>query len=101
LAETVRIRYPDALVYNWRPDSNKRASVDFSIYLNRSTVWTSDPTKLPRTIQPQVYIRLQNKGEPEPSAAPGWTYFAQVRRDKDAYLAFGREGVIAPAAPEK
>jgi 4-amino-4-deoxy-L-arabinose transferase-like glycosyltransferase len=92
LAELIRQAYPDAEMFNWRPDSNKRAPVDLSIYLNRSTVWTPDPMKLPPSTRPQICIKLQNAGEPEPLPPAGWGYVAKVKRDKDHYLAFVRQG---------
>jgi 4-amino-4-deoxy-L-arabinose transferase-like glycosyltransferase len=92
LAEVIRDRYPSAEMYYWRPEGNKRSSVDLSIYLNRSTIWTADPTALPqRSSRPQVYIALQHRGGAEPEALPGWKRFAFIARDDDRWFAFVRE----------
>jgi 4-amino-4-deoxy-L-arabinose transferase-like glycosyltransferase len=92
LAEVIRERYPSAEMYYWRPEGKKRASVDLSIYLNRSTVWTADPAALPPTSsRPPVYIALQHRGEAEPQPRRGWTRFASLTRDEDRWFAFVRE----------
>jgi hypothetical protein len=91
LAESIRAALPDAEMYNWRADGvRKRASVDLSIYLNRATRWIADPSFLPRSDRPQIYVTVQDKAEPEPQPAAGWTFFDKVKRDKDWYVAFVR-----------
>jgi 4-amino-4-deoxy-L-arabinose transferase-like glycosyltransferase len=91
LAEYIRATHPTAEMYRWRPD-NKRVAVDLSIYLNRSTIWTRDPARLPRSDRPQIAVAVQNKNQPEIPPPPGWTMLAKVLRDqKDWYVAFVRE----------
>jgi len=92
LAEHVRSAYPDAEMWNWRPGGNKRVPVDLAIYLNRSVIWTADPSTLPASLRPQIAIKLQNRGEPEPAPPAGWKFFDKMERDKDWYWAFVREG---------
>jgi 4-amino-4-deoxy-L-arabinose transferase-like glycosyltransferase len=92
LAKLVREKYPSAEMYNWRRDGRrKRLSVDLSIYLNRPTIWTPDPTTIPPSSRAQVVVTTQNADEPEPQAPVGWTLLNKVPRDKDWYWAFVRE----------
>jgi hypothetical protein len=92
LAESIRTRYPDVQMYHWRADGQmKRAPVDLSIYMNRVTKWMPDPATLPpHEGRPQVFIALEPRGEPEPVAPAGWTFFGRVKRDKDWYRAYVR-----------
>ncbi|CAN5584467.1 hypothetical protein BH09PLA1_BH09PLA1_08410 [soil metagenome] len=92
LAELIRRDYPDAEMYNWRADGQaKRASVDLSIYLNRITRWIPDPAALPRSDRPQIYVKPQDKGDPDPEPAPGWKFLHKMHRDKGWYVAFVRK----------
>lgn len=91
LADAIRAAVPGAEMFNYRSDGlQKRVSVDLSIYLNRGTRWIADPSLIPVATHPQIYITLQNRGEPDPLPAPGWKYFDRVKRDKDWYVAFVR-----------
>lgn len=92
LAEFIREKYPTAQVYNYRGErAEKRAPVDLSIYLNRPTPLISDPTALPPSDRPQIYVTVSGRNDPEPQPAPAWRFLHKVRRDKDWYYAFVRE----------
>ena len=96
LAEFIRERYPTAQIYNYRGErEEKRAPVDLAIYMNRATLPLADPTTLPPSDRPQIYVMVQGKNEPEPQPAPGWNFLQKVKRDRDWYHAFVR---FAPSA---
>ena len=91
LADTLRLRFPNAEMYNYRPDKiRQRASVDLAIYMNRPTVYTEDPRNIAPSNRPQVYILKSRKNVARPPELPGWAFQARVLRDDTYYNAYAR-----------
>ncbi len=99
LAEMIRRIVPEADMHYWRPQGMKRAPVDISIYLNRSTRWVADPAELPATARPQVVIAQHPRKAAGIESPAGWLPLGKVSRDNDIFVAFLREPDVAPAPP--
>ena len=81
-------RYPDAITLNGRPHSAKRAAVDFSIYMARSTPWIP-PGEL-AALRPgkHPYVVLL----PAATPLPGWLHLEDIELGKDTWY-----GYVLPA----
>ena len=90
LAQSIRVVAPDAEVYNWRADANKRGDVSLAIYMNRPSIWIADPAKLPASERSQVIVTIARAGEPDPRPGSDWIFLQYLPRDKDRYVAFFR-----------
>jgi hypothetical protein len=82
LAERIWQTYPDAELYYHAP-RGQRASVDLSIYANRTTGWITQEELLQPapTSRSQVVLVRQREYEPVPIPLPGWEELMVLPRD--------------------
>jgi 4-amino-4-deoxy-L-arabinose transferase-like glycosyltransferase len=93
LAERIWEKYPEAELYTSLP-RGQRASVDLSIYANRTTRWITEQEML----QPlaagargQVVVVKQREGEPALQPPEGWEEVMVVGKEQgDGWRAWGR-----------
>lgn len=85
LADKVWERCPTAITLNGHRKPGKRASVDFSIYVARSTPWISagELAALRPGDRPRVVL-LGKPGE----APPGWIQIGEIPLGKDSWYGF-------------
>jgi hypothetical protein len=91
LAQVIRLATPDARVYNWRADANKRGDVSLAIYLNRPSLWIADPSTLGPSDRSQVIVTIARAGRPDPTPpSADWIFLDSQAHDTDRFVAFVR-----------
>jgi 4-amino-4-deoxy-L-arabinose transferase-like glycosyltransferase len=99
LANLIRFVAPDAEVYNWRKDANKRGDVSLAIYLNRPSIWTPDPARLPASARSQVIVTIIPTRGPDAQPPSDWIFLNQCPRDKnEKYISFVRPPTLLRSA---
>jgi hypothetical protein len=96
VADLVWQKYPDAEIYAYRPDRPyviSAAGNDLSIHLNRTLRWETDPSTVPPSSHPQVFViyRPRVPGRPPLRPPPGWKLLAKPPGLEDRYV-FVRPG---------
>jgi 4-amino-4-deoxy-L-arabinose transferase-like glycosyltransferase len=95
LARRIWERYPDAVLYTSLP-RGQRASVDLSIYANRTTGWITEAQirqPLAAGARAQVVLVKQREHEPAPVPPAGWEELMAVGKEGgDGWRALGRGG---------
>jgi hypothetical protein len=91
VADLVWRRYPDAEIYAYRPGQTyiiSAAGNDLSIHLNRPLAWAADPSQIPPTGRPQVFViyRARHAGEAPLQPPAGWELLAKPPGMDDRYV---------------
>lgn len=94
VADAVWRRYPDAEIYAYRPPGDyiiSAAGNDLSIHLNRPLRWAADPSQVPPSDRPQVFViyRPHQQGRP-PLRPAGWELLDSPRGTNEERYVFVR-----------
>ena len=86
LADAVWHTYPDAQLFTTQP-FGIRASTDLSIYMNRTTAWTTpqDMAAAQPSAKPQVVIMRQRAKEPMPHPGDQWHLFMTLPKGDGSF----------------
>jgi len=89
LANAIWARFPEALMYSYRPGQpGRRAPEELSIYLNRAVRPINDLAAVREADVTQVVMVYQRAGQPMPVVPGTWVDFGTLARDRDVWHAF-------------